>query len=133
MKTQSTWWGRLFHLAIAVALAAAQGCGSGSGGGGDADTSAPRVVSAEAVSQDEVLVTFDEALKNCSARTANFTITPALDVADAGLRNGGKAVWLKTGRQVRDLPPEGNFQAIPGYQNEQPIEHHLYQYPFQRH
>ncbi len=103
MKTQSTWRGRLFHLAIAVALAAAQGCGSGSGGGGDADTSAPRVVSAEAVSQDEVLVTFDEALKNCSARIANFTVSPALDVADAALRNGGKAVWLKTGRQVRDL------------------------------
>ncbi len=103
MRTHGNLWSVLFGLGAVLALAATQGCGGGGGGGGDADLSAPRVVSAEAVSQDEVLVTFDEAVKSCSARTVNFTITPDLAVTDAGLRNGGTAVWLKTGRQVRDL------------------------------
>lgn len=93
----------LLPLGAALALAAVHGCGGGSGGGGGSDTSAPRVVSAAAVSQDEVLVTFSEALKTCSARAPNFTVTPDLPVTDAAIRDGGTAVWLKTGRQVRDL------------------------------
>ncbi|WP_025322132.1 Ig-like domain-containing protein [Deferrisoma camini] len=96
---------RGFWLWTALLLAAS-GCGGTAGGTGSgpaADDAAPRVLRAEALSPEEVLVVFDEALNPCAADAANFSVTPELTITGAVLVDGGTAVRLGTGRQVPGL------------------------------
>lgn len=67
------------------------------------DAAAPRVLSAVSVSDESVLVTFNEPLRIESANAANFSISPALTVREAALTAREDQIFLTTSPQLADV------------------------------
>lgn len=66
------------------------------------DSTPPQVAAADAVTDHNVTVVFDEEVDILSAQnTANYSISPALDITGAVLQDDGKTVKLSTGTQTK--------------------------------